>query len=80
MIKWCKCIKYYNTKESFSSLSLKPGQYFECFVGEKFRYKKIGKKNYFIDTDCSVHDEYFIEYFIDVTAEMRQQKIDYILN
>lgn len=96
MIKWCKCIKYYNTKESFSSLSLKPGHYFECFVGEKFRYKKIGKKNYFIDTDhpytnyngdvpnreegWPVHDEYFNEHFIDVTIEMRQQKIDYILN
>ena len=27
-----------------------------------------------------VHDEYFNEHFIDVTIEMRQQKIDYILN
>jgi hypothetical protein len=95
MIKWCKCVKYYNTEDILSSLPLKPKQYFECFVGEKFRYKKIGKKNYFIDIEhpyidysdapnkdegWPVHDEYFDKHFVDVTVEMRQQKIDYILN
>jgi hypothetical protein len=98
MIKWCKCVKSYNTEKMFSNVpvgSIRPKQYFECFVGEKFRYKKIRMKNYFIDVPhpfidyngdvpnrdegWPVHDECFNDHFVDITIEMRNQKLDYIL-
>jgi hypothetical protein len=77
MIKWCKCVKSYNTEKMFSNVpvgSIRPKQYFECFVGEKFRYKKIRMKNYFIDVPHP-----FIDYNGDVDDEYDQSKSDKLL-